>query len=883
MSYYNKNIKEILQEFKTTEEGLSNKEATNRLNKYGKNELPKKESISIIKIFCKELIDPIVLLLLASSVISFIIGEITDGLAILFIIIVDIILGTYQEWKANKTAESLSKLIEVKTTVLRSSEEMEINSTDLVVGDIVLIEPGDKISADLRIINSYNLTADESVLTGESLNVEKNNTKISKEVTISDQKNMLFAGTSIITGRAEAIVVKTGKETEIGQIANKVVNTKETKSPLTIRMEKFSKQITMLIIVAAIIIAVTLYLKGIELSEIFLSVIALSVSAMPEGLPLALTMALTIASNRMSKKNVIVKKLNSVESLGSCTVIASDKTGTLTVNEQTAKKIVLPSNEIFEITGTGYNAKGEAVYLNNCKIENAKFISKLGALNNEAHLEKIKNNYEYFGDSIDIAFLALGMKLKVDTENSNIIDSIPYESENKYSAAIYMEDNKTYCTAKGSFEKIISFCKDMKKNDRYVKLDEELLKNQNKELASDGYRVIAIAQKEIKYTDDTDKEKYLEEMHFIGLIAFIDPIRKEALKAIDECKTAGIKVVMITGDHPLTAFSIAKDLKIVKEYDEVTTGMEVDEYLSKGQEEFDKFIKTKKVFTRVTPLNKLEIIESYKRQGEFVAVTGDGVNDAPALKSANIGVSMGSGTDVAKETSSMIIFDDNFKSIVAGIKEGRNAYSNIRKVSYMLLSCGVAEVLFYLLSIILDLPMPLVAVQLLWLNIVTDGLQDFSLSFEKAEKSIMKEKPRNTNETIFNKELAQEVILSGTVIGLIVFGLWYYLIKILNMDVTISRGYVMMLMVFLQNMHVLNCRSEKESVFNISLKSNPLIIITIVGSILLQIIVGRVPVLSKLLQTQSVPFLDMIFLLVLSTTIIVIMEFYKILKIKKSS
>ena len=877
--WYQTSVSKIIELLSSNINGLTNSDADSRLQKYGKNELPKQAKESVFTIFFRELKDPIVLVLIVSVIFCFIIGEVVDALAIIFIIMVDLLMGTFQEWKALKNAEALSNMIKVDTKVLRNGEEEKIDSSLIVPGDIVLLESGDKISADLRIIKCSNLQVNESVLTGESLAVVKDVKDIRKDVSISERKNMMFAGTSVITGRAEAIVVETGANTEIGKIADKVIKTKEEKSPLTIRMEKFSKQISVFIVVVALLLTIVLYLKGYDFNNIFLLVISLSVSAMPEGLPLALTMALTIASNRMASKNVIVKKLNSVESLGSCTVIASDKTGTLTVNEQTAKKIVLPDNSVFEISGIGYNNNGEVKSLNGSSLDKAIFIGTLGAINNEAVLEFKNNEWEHFGDSIDIAFLALGEKLKVDAERIDIIASIPYESENKYSAAFYGDKDKTYCTVKGSLEKICCFCKTMGDNDEQI--DCELLQKQNADLAKDGYRVIALANGEIE-----NKESYTEEdiknLNFIGLVAFIDPIREEVKDSLKEANTAGIKVVMITGDHPLTAYSIAKELELVNSYDEVATGEEIEEYLKKGELEFDNFVKNKKVFSRVTPIDKLEIVESYKRQGEFVAVTGDGVNDAPALKSANIGISMGSGTDVAKETASMIIIDDNFKSIVAGIKEGRNAYSNIRKVSYMLLSCGIAEVLFFMLSIIFDLPMPLVAIQLLWLNVVTDGLQDFALSFEKAEKGIMKQKPRSTKETLFNKELISEVLMAGLCIGLLVFGVWVYLINKVNMDVVVARGYVMALMVFIQNIHVLNCRSERESIFKIKF-NNPLIIFSIISSILLQVIVMEVPFLSLFLKTKSIPLINLLYLFSLSLIILVIMETYKFIrrKIKK--
>lgn len=864
---------EVLEILKSSELGLDEKEVKLRQKKYGKNELPKGKTPSLLKIFIEQLLDPIVLLLVVAMIFSILIKENIDAIAIAFIILVDIILGTFQEWKANKNVEALTKLIEIRTKIIRSGKEIEVYSSNLVPGDIVLLSSGDKISADLRLIEANNLTIDESVLTGESTSVTKTSSTINKDVILAERKNMAYAGTSVLSGRGIGIVTATGLNTELGEIAKKVNTTKDTKSPLTIRMEKFSKQITFLVIAMAILITIVLYSKGTSGSEIFLSVIALSVSAMPEGLSLALTMALTIGSNRMSKNNVIVKKLNSVESLGSCTVIATDKTGTLTVNEQTAKKIVLPDNSTFDIEGTGYNDKGNVIPLENANIEAAKYISKLGVLNNEASLKKEKDDYEYFGDSIDIAFLALGQKMQINIDDIEITNRINYESENKYSAVFYKENGNNYCTVKGSLEKVLEFCTTMKGNNKNEKLDIEKIKKQHEDLASSGYRVIALAAGKTK----SEKPEHLT---FEGLVAFIDPVREEVTKSINDCKKAGIKVIMITGDHPLTAYSIAKDLGLVENYDEVTSGKELDEYFKKGKKEFDKFVKSKKIFTRVTPLNKLEIVESYKRQGEFVAVTGDGVNDAPAIKSANIGIAMGSGTDVAKETSSMIILDDNFNSIVLGIKEGRNAYSNIRKVSYMLLSCGVAEVLFFLLAIILDMPMPLVAIQLLWLNIVTDGLQDLALSFEKSEETIMNESPRNPNETLFNTELFSEVLISGLFIGIIVFIVWIYLINKLDMPVNIARGYIVTLMVFIQNMHVLNCRSEKSSILKVPIKSNPLIIFSIVSAIFLQVLFSEVPFLSKFLQTTSIPITHMLILFVISTTIIFIMEIYKCLKRK---
>ena len=866
--YYQKNEKEIFNKLNTNINGLTNEEAKKRLKQYGKNELPKKKQKSIFKIFIDEFKNPILILLLFAVIASLIAKEYIDAFAIIFIVLIDVLIGTFQEYKANKNADSLNNLVKVKVKVLRNEKVEYIDSSELVLGDVVHLESGNQISADLRILESHNLMVDESILTGESINVSKNN-KIIKEnnLQITSISNMLFSGTTVVTGRAKGIVVATGLNTELGHIADKINNTEEEKSPLTIRVEKLSKQISLLVIFIAILITALLIFKDVPYNEIFLSVIALAVSAMPEGLPLALTMALTIASNKMAKKNVIVRKLNSVESLGSCTVIASDKTGTLTVNEQTAKKIILPNNLEYEITGTGYENKGKVIGEN---LLLAKEIAFLGAINNEAIIE----DNRHIGDSIDVAFLVLENKMNIDTNKVKILEIIPYESENKYSAVFYEYEGKTYCTVKGSLEVVKKYSK--KINLTKEKISSNLLDEQNEKLASEGYRVIALANGIVKKQNVYD-ERDIKDLTFMGLVGFIDPIRKDAIRSINECINAGIKVLMITGDHPLTAFNVSRELKLTKKYSEVTTGEEVDEYLSKGYEKFDKFIISKKVFSRVTPLQKLEIIESLKRQGEFVAVTGDGVNDAPALRSANIGIAMGSGTDIARETANMIIVDDKFSSIVSGIKEGRVAYSNIRKIIYFLISCGLAEVLFFCLSIISDLPMPLVAIQLLWLNVVTDGIQDFALSFERAEENIMKEKPRNPKESLFNASMFQEIIVSGLVIGIIVFAVWNYLINTLNMNVFIARGYIMTLMVFVQNIHVFNCRSEDKSAFTMPLKNNYLIIGGVIASIILQIIVMEVPFLSNALNTTKVPIIHMLILFFFASLVLIIMEAYKLI------
>ena len=865
-------VEKIIKELESNKNGLSNEEANIKLKRYGKNILPKEKKDNIFKIFINQFINPMTIILFITVILSLIIGEKLDAIFVTFVILLDLIMGTYQEWKASSSANSLKKLIKVKTKVLRDSIEVSIDSTDVVIGDIVLLESGDIVGADIRLINTYNLLVDESILTGESISIYKNNL-INKENTLT-KSNMVYAGTTILSGRAIGIVVATSVNTEVGKIAKSVMITKKEKSPLTIRVEKFTKDISFIIVIISILITLILFFKGYIMKDIFFLVVALSISAIPEGLSIALTLTLSIASSKMAKKNVIVKKLNAVESLGSCTLIATDKTGTLTLNEQTAKIIMLSNGLEFEVLGSGYNGNGSVVINDKNNIDKIKLISTLGIINNEAYLTYKDNEWYHFGDSIDIAFLSLGYKVDIykNKDKYKKIDMIPYESENKYSSVLYKDKNKNYITVKGSTEKILEFCSYVEENNKLIKINKEEILKQIEILSSKGYRVIALAY---NLFDKELKEENIKDLIFVGLVGFIDPVRNEVTEAINKCKRASLKVVMITGDHPKTAYAIAKSIDIASNYDEVVDGITLEKYMKKGIEEFDNLVKTKKVFSRVSPMQKLEIVESFKRNGEFVAVTGDGVNDAPALKSANIGISLGSGTDVAKDTSSMIIADDNFLSIVHGIEEGRIAYANIRKIIYMLLSCGVSELLFMMLAILFDMPVPLLAVQLLWLNLVTDGIQDVALAYEKKEDNIMNKPPRDSKEPLFNKLLIKEIMISGITIGILVFMMWLYLINIRKIDINIARSYILTLMVFMQNVHVFNCRSEKSSILKNRFKNNPFIVIAIIIILILQVLAIEVDFLSNILGLTYLPILDILYLFLLTIPLVVVMELFK--------
>lgn len=608
-------------------------------------------------------------------------------------------------------------------------------------------------------------------------------------------------------------------------------------------MEKFSKQISIGFVFLALILSIILYIKKYTISEIFSVVIALTVSAIPEGLTIAMTIVLSIASTKMAKKNVIVKKLNAVESLGSCTVIATDKTGTVTANEQTAKKIILPMGQTAYVKGIGYNDVGEIEYDEQIKDE-IKEIAIMGVINNEAILKFENNQWFHSGDAIDTAFLALGLKVPIK-KVPNIEYRIEYEPSLKYSAVFFTKNEKKYVTVKGAPERVIDFCKYMNINGKDEKINKEEILKQNEKLASEGFRVIGIA--ELRHTHIKEKKEYTEKdinnLTFLGLVGFVDPIREGVVEAVDMCKTAGITTIMITGDQKNTAEAIGKRLNI------------------------------NKIYSRVTPMEKLDIVNKLKDNQEFVAVTGDGVNDIPALKAANIGVAMGSGTDIAKETGNMIITDDNFSTIVKGVEEGRKAYNNIRKVIYLLLSTGFSEIILFVLSIIFNLPIPLIAIQLLWLNLISNGIQGDALAFEKDCENVMNKKVKK--QRIFDELMIKEIAISSLVMGVIEFIFYFYLYKIKNYDIVLIRSYLLTLMVFMENIQIFNCRSERVSMFKISGQNNRLLILSILITSLIQLIIVRTEVFANFFKLTTISIESAGMLIIFTIPLVIVMEIFK--------
>ncbi len=878
---------DVFRRLKSSEEGLGSDEAGKRFDIYGINALPLKPPPSLLRIILHQVLNPLIFILLAACVASLFIREYTDAVFILIVIALNSALGAYQEFKAEKSAAALQNLLKVRSRVRRDGAEKEIPAEELVPGDVVFLESGMKVPADIRLVSCTNLTVDESFLTGESVAVEKKTGALRGDIVIGDRTNMGFAGSTVTTGRGVGVVVATGMDTEVGRIAENVTLSESAKPPLVIRMERFTKQITYLVVAASAILSVILVVQGTPGREVFFFVVALAVSAIPEGLPVALTVALSIATSRMSKRNVIVRKLTAVESLGSCTVIASDKTGTLTLNQQTARVIESPDGTIYKISGQGYNGEGKIVKeddqpLDDREKEFVHRMIKFGVLANEANLQKgDAGGWVYHGDAIDVAFLAMAYKADLDPEelrkDFRIMGEIPYESERKFSAAFYRRQDGIHVALKGAVETVLDFCTERQTAEGKSDIDREDVEKKALELASKGYRVLALAGGEFR--DFPQKEVYengdVPELSLYGLVGFIDPLRPEAVDAVKKCNEAGIKVLMITGDHPETARAISGELGIAVEGEPVITGKALSDA---PPEELDKLVRSTHVFARVAPMQKFEIVERLIEQGEFVAVTGDGVNDTPALRRANIGVAMGSGTDVAKETANMIVTDDNFSSIVSGVEEGRFAYDNVRKVIYLLISTGAAEVALFIASIIAGLPLPLLAVQLLWLNLVTNGIQDVALAFEGGEPGAMKRKPRNPSEKIFNPLMMQQTIVSGLAMGMIAFGLWFYLKNHIVMDEAHARNMVLLLMVLMQNVHVFSCRSERVSAFKVPLKRNMLLVFGVVLAQGIHILSMHIPFMQEVLRVEPITPKEWFELLILALPLLLVMEIFKRIK-----
>ena len=880
----------IIEQLDSSSHGLSQSEAAARLEQVGLNSLPQGKTRGLFEIFLQQFISPLIYVLLAAAILSIFIEEWLDAVFIFIVLLINAIIGTSQEFSAAKAATALTQLVTTQTRVLRDGEAYEIDSQYLVPGDIILLESGDKIPADIRLLSCHDLEIDESLLTGESITVLKDaNHILEKEMPLADRCNMVFASTFVIRGRGQGVVVNTALNTEIGKIASDVMGDTSTKAPLIIRMERFTQRIAIVIGFASIMMAAIAFSRGMPLSEIFLLAVALAVSTIPEGLPVALTIALAIGMNRMAKRNVIVRRLIAMEALGSCTFIATDKTGTLTVNQLTVRRIAFPAQEAWSVSGEGINPEGQILSSDSSSNVQSNKLNRLCLaciLPNEGFIGHLKQNANHeqwtaHGDAVDIALLVMAHKAGFSRpeiiHHYPEISNIPFESEILFSASLNEVEGKQITFVKGALERLLPMCSHMLGEESDVEIDSEILHQQLNDLAELGYRVIAVASGEIDLqSNETFSEEHLHHLTLLGLIGLIDPLRVEAKAAINACRDAGIEVAMITGDHPVTSFAIAKELNLATESTQIVTGQQLK--LAKTNDEIDKLTQHARVFARVEPHQKLDIVHSLQRNGHFVAVSGDGANDAPALRASHVGVAMGkNGTDLARETADLVITDDNFSSIVSGIEEGRLAYANVRKVIFLLISTGAAELVLFTIALFMGLPLPLLAVQLLWLNLVTNGIQDIALAFEPAEGNELKQPPRSPKEPIFNRLMVERVIISALVMGITAFLVFQWLLSN-GFSLDEARNGTLLLIVLFENIHVFNCRSETTSIFKQRFFSNRILIFGTLAAQLIHIGAMYTPGLNTVLGIQPISFEHWLELLTLAFSVLIAMEIYKWLK-----
>lgn len=838
--WHNLNGREVIKKLHSSEEGLSEAEAKKRLEKCGLNKLVEEKKLSVLKLFISQFTSFLIIILILAGIVSLLIGESLNAIAIFVIVIINAILGFGQEYKAEKAMEALKKMTALKARVIRGGIVKEIDSTLLVAGDLVLLDTGDKVPADLRLVESTNLKIDEAVLTGESTPVGKNIEEIVGEAPISDRKNLAFANTIVTYGRGKGIVVETGMQTEFGKIAGMIKEIKEEETPLRKRLEVLAKQLGIGIIIVVLVLFGIGTVRGIEAYEMFMVSVSLGVSAIPEGLPAVITITLAIGIMQMAKRNALVRKMPSIETLGSATVICSDKTGTITRNEMVVEKIYV-NNKLINVSGKGYEPEGEFLFggkkINPLKEKELNLLLRIGAECNNAVLSREKKLYSIVGDPTEGALIVTAEKAGLKNSLKRV-GEIPFSSERKMMTTINEKaKGKGVAYSKGALEKILSISEYIYENGEVVKLSSAKRKELiNKEgmLAKKAYRVLAFAFKELK---GEAKEGEIEKgMVFVGLAAMRDPPRKDVRNAIALCKSAGIKVKIITGDNALTASAIAEKIGLEGR------AIKGEELEGLKKEELWEIVKETTVFARASAEHKYKIISILQEMGEVVAVTGDGVNDAPALKKADIGVAMGiKGTDVAKEASDIVLRDDNFSTIVTAIKEGRRVYSNIKNFIKYLLSVNFSQIIVITFTSIFFLPLPLLPLQILWLNIATDSLPALALGREGPEPGIMNKPPRNPKEGILAKTktfllIATILAAATTFIGYL-YGMHQDNLEGIDLGdfgiPTKARTIALSVSVIFELLFVFNCRYENKSALELNPFSNKALVGAVFISLLL--------------------------------------------------
>lgn len=885
--WHSLSLEEVYKEVDFKEEGLSAKEAKERLEKHGKNEIQKEEGETLLQLIFKEINSPLIYLLIAAAAISIFTAHYIDAGVIIAVVILNTAMGVWQEYRAEKAISALQKLSAPKAVVKREGKTEEIDSSEVVPGDLIIIKTGDKIPADARLINSEDLEVNESALTGESEPVEKFTGDVDQDTPIAERTNMVWMSTPATQGKGEAVVVSTGMDTETGQIAVKVGETKRELTPLQKKLDRLGKYIGAAAVLLAGIIFLTGYLKGYETVEMLLYSVAAAVSAIPEGLPAVISITLALGVKRMASKNAIIRRLPAVETLGSTTIICSDKTGTITKNEMTVIK-VFSGGKKYDLTGKGYEPEGEIKAEGGEDVnefsESLKKLFTIGALTNDAELKKDdEGNWGIEGTPTDGAIYTASYKADFKREDlskeKKRMSEIPFSSKINYMATLNKGENKNLLLVKGAPETILDFCTKYLEDDEVKELSnskKEELNKINDEFADQALRVIAGAYKEIN--KDELKHKDAEgELIFTGFWGIIDPPREEAVEAIEQCKQAGIKVILMTGDNALTAAAIAEKVKITEGRKEAVTGKDIE---SMSDDEMGEKLKNVQVFARVSPSHKLKILNTLKKQHEIVAMTGDGVNDAPSLKAADIGVAMGvAGTDVAKEAADMILTDDNFAAIVKAIEEGRLIFNNLRHVVFFLITTNLGEILLLISALLLNLPLPLTAVMILWVNLVTDGPSDIAIGVEPKQRTLLKDKPRPPDEGILNKAIIMRMLLLAPVMAAGTLYLYWYELQI--NDTEKAKTIAFTTLAAFQWFNAFNARSHRFSVFQIGVFTNKWVVIAVSGAVILQLGAIYTAFGQKIFSTVPLNFVDWGWILLISSSIFIVDEARKFILRKR--
>ncbi|MFH1565207.1 MAG: HAD-IC family P-type ATPase [bacterium] len=872
---------ETIKKLNTAKHGLSKVEADFRYNKYGKNILPRGKKFSRTKIFFSQFKSVLVYVLLAAAIISFFLDEKTDMAVILLAVVINVIIGYFQETKAETALETLRRNVKQFSIVIRGGKEEEILSEGLVIGDLLVCHAGDKIPADCRIINQNDLAANEAALTGESYPIKKITTPLSKETVLADRKNMIFTGAVITSGRAEAIVCATAVDTEMGKIALLIKDTVDERTPLQNKLDKFSKFLGVVVLFVTFLLFVLGVLFGKDTKEMFLTAVAVAVSAIPEGFLIAVTAILAIGMERILKKKALVRKLVAAETLGSTTYICTDKTGTLTIGDMRVSKIVTYNHDLDEIKLSS-------------KIKDYNYspikLLKIGLLSNDAHIENpddSASDWVIFGTPTEKALLLAGMQIGLKQNDLKKeyprLDEIPFTSEIKYMITLHkFSDAKNHLYIKGAPERIFEMCSKIDLDDRVEYFDDikrKKIKQQFEKLSEQGLRILALG-----YRDVDSKIKKIKEIKninddyvFVGFVGIKDPLRQEAKETIKVCRSAGITPVMITGDHKLTAKAIAKELGMQCENENILTGEELQEI---DERDFQKIIKNISVYARVTPSDKIRIVKALQAQHEVVAMTGDGINDAPALKAADIGVALGSGTDVAKETADMVLLDNNFKTIVDAIEQGRIIYENIKKILLYLLSNVFTEMLLIILALMSGAPLPILASQILWVNLIDDSLPSLALTFEPGDPNILKEKPQEREKPILDFERKFLIFFISIITGVANFFLFLWLFN--HRESLMEVRTIVFTNLSVESLfYVFSCRSLKHSIWNKEFFANKYLIGAVFIGFFLQVIAIYIPFLQRFLQTVPLTLFDWIVIIALNIGIVLSIEIAKFVFIRR--